>query len=91
VINDWNRNNQNAVNQLLGSFGVHLDSGDLDRCLLVRAVVDNNLRDRAHPAAEDLVNRLSVRPCSWRYMVIGDRLCLVDQDWRVHESFRFQH
>jgi hypothetical protein len=53
-------------------------------------VVDEGLQSRG-PAPEDLVDRLTAPPRDWRYVVIGDRLCLVDRDWRIHESFRFQH
>ncbi len=91
AVTEWNRNHTSAVNQILGGFGVHVDQGDLDRRLQVGATVDNDLQGRARPAREDLTSRLSVPPRGWRYVVIGDRLCLVDRDWRVHESFHFQH
>jgi hypothetical protein len=91
VIQDWNRDHQSAVNGFLGNFGVRVENGDLDRRLQVGAIVDQDLRDHARPAPEDLVERLSQPPREWHYVVIGDRLCLVDRDWRVHESFHFQH
>jgi len=91
VIRDWNRDHQNAVNQFLGNFGVRVENEDLDRRLQVGNVVDEDLQSRARPAPEDLVDRLTPPPRGWRYVVIGDRLCLLDRDWRIHESFRFQH
>lgn len=91
VIRDWNRDHPNDLKQFLGGFGVHMDNGDLDRRLAVGIVVDPDLRDKSRPAPEDLANRLSPPPRGWRYVVIGDRLCLVDRDWRVHESFHFSH
>lgn len=91
TIEDWNRDHPDALKQFLGGFGVRIDNGDLDRRLQVGNVVDPDLRDRARPAPRELEDRLSVPPREWRYVIIGDRLCLVDRDWRVHESFHFQH
>ena len=91
TIEEWNRDHPDAVKQILGGFGVRIENGDMDRRLQVGNVVDPDLRDRARPAPEDLASRLSSPPRDWRYVVIGDRLCLVDRDWRVHESFHFQH
>lgn len=91
VIRDWNRDHQNAVNQFLGGFGVRTENEELERRLQVGNVVDGDLQNHARPAPEDLVERLTPAPRDWHYVVIGDRLCLVDRDWRIHESFRFQH
>ena len=91
VIQDWNRDHPDALKGILGGFGIRIDNGDLDRRLQVGAVVDSDLQNRARPAPRDLESRLSVPPLDWRYVIIGDRLCLVDRDWRVHESFHFDH
>jgi hypothetical protein len=91
TIRQWNRDHQSAVNQFLGNFGVRTEQGDLDRRLQVGNVVDQDLQSRARPAPDDLVNRLTPPPRGWQYVVIGDRLVLVDRDWRIHESFLFQH
>jgi hypothetical protein len=91
AIQDWNRNHPDAMKQILGGFGVRVDNGDLDRRLEVGNVVDPDLQNRARPAPDELANHLSVPPRGWRYVIIGDRLCLVDRDWRIHESFNFQH
>jgi hypothetical protein len=90
TIQQWNIDHPNALNQFLGAFGVQINDGDLDRRLQVGNVVDPDLQDRARPAPDDLVNQLTVPPRGWRYVIIGDRLCLVDRDWRIHESFHFQ-
>ena len=91
VIREWNQQHPDAVRQFLGNFGVRIDNDDLDRRLQVGNVVDSDLQDRARPAPEDLVSRLNPTPRGWRYSIIGDRLVLVDRDWRIHESFNFQH
>jgi hypothetical protein len=91
VIQQWNSDHPNALNQFLGAFGVQVNDRDLDQRLQVGNVVDPDLQNRARPAPDDLVNQLSVPPRGWRYVIIGDRLCLVDRDWRIHESFHFQH
>lgn len=91
TIQQWNNSHQNAVNQFLQNFGVRMQQGDLDQRLQVGNVVDEDLQSRAQRAPEDLVQRLSPPPRGWRYLVIGDRLILVDRDWRIHESYNFQH
>ena len=91
AIRDWNRDHPDALKQVLGGFGVRMDNEDLDRRLQVGATVDPGLRDRARPAPDDLADRLSAPPRGWHYVTIGDRLCLVDRDWRIHESFHFEH
>jgi hypothetical protein len=90
VIQDWNRDHPDAVRQFLGGFGVRIDDGDLDRRTQVGMVLDSDLQNRTRPAPEELVNRLDVPPRDWRYVVVGDRLLLIDRHWRVHESFHFQ-
>ena len=91
VIREWNQQHPDAIRQFLGNFGVRVDNGDLDRRLQVGNVVDSDLQSRARPAPDDLVSRLSPTPRGWHYNIIGDRLVLVDRDWRIHESFHFEH
>lgn len=91
AIRQWNQDHPDAVRQFLGNFGVRIDNSDLDRRLQVGNEVDPDLQSRAHPAPDDLVSRLTPTPRGWHYTIIGDRLLLVDRDWRIHESFHFQH
>lgn len=90
VIRDWNRDHPDFVRGILGNFGLRIDTGDLDRRLQVGMIVDTDLRDHARPVPEELSSRLSPQPRDWQYVVIGDRLCLVDRNWRVRESFHFE-
>jgi len=89
-IREWNQNHPNALNQFLRNFGMQVNDGELDQRLQVGDVVTPDLQQRSRPAPEELVERLTPVPRDWQYVVIGDRLCLVDRDWRVHESFHFQ-
>lgn len=91
AIRDWNRDHQNAVNQLLGAVGVRVDNADLDHRLQVGNRVDEDLQSSARPAPGDLLQRLSPLPRDWRYIVIGDRLLIVDRDWRIRDAARFSH
>jgi hypothetical protein len=91
VIHQWNQDHPDFLRGVLGSFGVRLETSDLDRRLEPGMVVDPALRDRARPAPEDLVSRLTPTPEGWRYMVIGDRLVLVDREWRIRRSYHFEH
>jgi len=68
-----------------------VNNDDLDRRLQVGNTVDPDLQNHARPVPDDLQNQLSPSPRRWHYTVIGDRLLLVDRDWRIHESFHFQH
>jgi hypothetical protein len=90
VIRQWNQQHPDVLRGILGGFGVRIDDGDLDRRLQVGAIVDQDLARRARPAPDDLVQQLSPQPRDFRYVIIGDRLVLVDRDWRVHESFHFE-
>ena len=90
VIREWNQEHPDVLRGILGGFGIRVDAGDLDRRLQVGAVVDEDLARRARPAPDDLVRQLSPQPRDFRYVIIGDRLVLVDRDWRVHESYHFE-
>jgi len=86
AIEHWSRDHPNALSQRAGG-GVQVDNANVDRLLQVGTVLAADLRAEARAAPEDLVSRLSAVPVDWRYVVIGDRLCLVDEDWRLHEAF----
>lgn len=90
VVHDWNRDHPGYVRGLFG-IGVRIDDGDLDRRLQVGMVVDRDLQRRAINAPPDLVSQMNPTPRDTRYLVIGDRLCLIDRQWRVRQSFHFEH
>lgn len=91
VVHEWNRDHPDYARGLFANFGVRIDDGDLDRRLQVGLVVDRDLQRRAQNAPPDLVSRMNPTPRDTRYLVIGDRLCLIDRQWRVRQSFHFEH
>lgn len=66
-----------------------VNNAALNQTILIGRVIDPDLQAQAQNAPEDLVSRLAPAPFDWKYMTIGNRLCLVDHDWRVHEILQF--
>src|SRR5579862_7444768 len=91
IIHDWNRDHQDFIPGVLRNFGVRVDTEDFDRRLQVGMIVDPELRKYVHPAPRELSSRLTPGPRDSHYLVIGDRLCLVNHDWRVLQSYHFEH
>lgn len=49
----------------------------------VGVVLDNDIRDRVHPAPPELAARLAPPPPDHRYVAVGGKVGLVDKDYRV--------
>jgi hypothetical protein len=86
AIEQWSHDHPSALSQLAGG-GVHVDNASVDAQLQIGTVLNPDLRTQARGAPEDLVSHLSAAPANWKYVVIADRLCLVDDDWRLHQAF----
>jgi hypothetical protein len=48
------------------------------------------MRRAFRPVPHELLVRLGPAPHGWRYVVIGDHVCLVDADWRIHDVLHFE-
>jgi hypothetical protein len=53
-------------------------------------VLDPDLRKWAHPASAELLSRLPAQPRWRRYVVVGDHILLVDNNWYIREVFHFE-
>lgn len=86
AIDQWRR--EQPASQSTGAPATAVNNGDLDRRILIGRVIDSDLQAQAQNAPQALVSRLSPAPFDWKYVTVENRLCLVDADWRVHETFR---
>ena len=48
------------------------------------------MRRAFRPVPHELLVRLGPAPHGWRYVVIGDHVCLIDADWRIHDVLHFE-
>jgi Ni/Co efflux regulator RcnB len=48
------------------------------------------MRRAIRPAPRDLYGRLAPPPRGYRYVVIGDHVCLVDRGYRIHDVLHFE-
>jgi len=49
-----------------------------------------DMRRAIRPVPHDLLIRLGPPPPGYRYVLIGDRVCLIDQGYRVHDVLNFE-
>jgi hypothetical protein len=84
AVHDWSQGHPTVLNRVADG-GVNVDDSDLERRIQLGRIIDPGLRAEAEGAPDELVTRLSAVPVEWKYVVIVNRVCLVDKDWRVHE------
>jgi Ni/Co efflux regulator RcnB len=48
------------------------------------------MRRAIRPVPRDLYMRLAPPPRGYRYVVIGDHICLIDRDYRIHDVLHFE-
>ena len=48
------------------------------------------IRRAIRPVPRDLFGRLAPPPQGYRYVVIGDHVCLVDRGYRIHDVLHFE-
>jgi len=53
-------------------------------------VMDKDMRKMCRPAPPDLVRGLAPAPAGYRYVVIGGHVCLVDHDYRIHDTIHLE-
>lgn len=56
---------------------------DFESRLQVGVVVDRDMRRMMHPVPVDLLRRLPPAPRHYRYVIIGEHVCLIDPEFRV--------
>jgi hypothetical protein len=53
-------------------------------------VMDKDMRKMCRPAPPDLVRGLAPAPSGYRYVVIGGHVCLIDHDYRIHDTIHLE-
>lgn len=53
-------------------------------------VFTRDMRRAVRPVPPELLVRLGPVPRGYRYVVIGDHVCLVDNGWRIHDVLHFE-
>jgi hypothetical protein len=53
-------------------------------------VMDKDMRKLCRPAPPDLVRGLAPAPSGYFYVVIGGHVCLVDHDYRIHDTIHLE-
>ena len=53
-------------------------------------VLTPDMRRGIRPVPGDFAHRLSPPPPGYRYVIIGDHVCLIDHDYRIHDEFHFE-
>ena len=51
-------------------------------------ILNREMRGAIRPVPRDL--RLPYPPPGYRYVVIGDHICLIDRDYRIHDVLHFE-
>ena len=53
-------------------------------------VLDPDMRRLCRPAPRELVRGLAPAPYGYRYVVVGGHVCLIDNDYRVHDAIHLE-
>jgi hypothetical protein len=53
-------------------------------------VLTPDMRAAIQPVPADLVAQFGPAPDGYRYVVIGDHVCLIDRDYRIHDVLHFE-
>jgi Ni/Co efflux regulator RcnB len=48
------------------------------------------MRRAIRPVPRDFYSRLAPPPRGYRYVIIGDHVCLIDRDYRIHDVLHFE-
>ena len=62
----------------------------LESRLQVGIVLDRDMRHRIRPVPEELLERLPPCPRHYRYVIIGDHICLIDDGFHVSDVIHFE-
>jgi hypothetical protein len=53
-------------------------------------VMDKDMRRMCRPAPPDLVRGFAPAPAGYRYVVVGGHVCLIDNDYRIHDTIHLE-
>lgn len=57
--------------------------------LHVGSIVEKDIRQWAYPVPDDLLTILPSQPRHFRYVIIGEHVCIVDAAWRIYDVHHF--
>jgi hypothetical protein len=53
-------------------------------------VLTPEMRVGIRPAPVELIHGFGPAPRGWRYVIIGDHVCLIDREYRIHDVLHFE-
>jgi hypothetical protein len=81
IASDWYSQHQNNLPE--GLRPEDRLSAEQESRVRVGVTLDNDLRDRVHPAPPDLTARLAPPPPDHRYVAVGGHVGLIDKNYQV--------
>jgi hypothetical protein len=85
AMREWYRNHYTAP-----EFQARRWNSQLEQRLQIGLVLGPDMRAWARPAPRDLYGRLAPLPGGYRYMIVGDHLIVVDNEWRIMDVNHFE-
>lgn len=83
---DWYRHHHNYFHHNEGRYWRHEWEANIHEGF----VLTPEMRLAIRPAPVELVRGFGPPPPGWRYVVIGDHVCLIDRDYRIHDVLHFE-
>ncbi len=53
-------------------------------------VMDKDMRRMSRPAPPDMIRDMAPAPRGYRYVVVGGHVCLIDGDYRIHDTIHLE-
>ncbi len=65
-------------------------NADFENRFQIGVALGPDMRRWAHPVPHELADRLHPLPPGFRYMVMGNHICIVDDAWNVRDIYHFE-
>ena len=86
VARDWYRDHHDAFRHNEGRYWHR----DWEPRIHEGFVLTPDMRAAIRPAPRDLYGRFAQPPPGYRYVIIGDHVCLIDRGYRIHDVLHFE-
>jgi Ni/Co efflux regulator RcnB len=53
-------------------------------------VMDKDMRRMSRPAPPEMIRGMAPAPRGYRYVVVGGHVCLIDSDYRIHDTIHLE-
>ena len=87
VARDWYRNHHDDDEFR----GRQQWNDEMERRLQPGVIIGRDVRGSVRSIPAELAARLGAVPRNYRYVMIGDHLCLVDKDWHLYDVIHLEH